>query len=68
MNCVGISSGVAVVRMECYVKLATIKDHFKLLSFYLAPTNHPGILYTCSRGSLVFWATAHIIVASCYNQ
>ena len=45
MNCVGISSGVTVVRMECYVKLATIKDHFKLLSFYLHGPHNP-----CSSG------------------
>lgn len=38
MKCAGISSGIAAIRMECYVKLATIKDHFKLLSLYLAPT------------------------------
>ena len=43
MKCAGISSGIAVIRMECYVKLATIKNHFKLLSFYLAPTT-PGLL------------------------
>ena len=36
-KCGGISSGMAAIRMECYVKLATIKDHFKLLSFASGP-------------------------------
>ena len=39
MKCAGISSGMATIRMECQVKLATIKDHLKLLGFYLGPLN-----------------------------